>query len=132
MCIHRSVHVHVSTYGGLCGFEDSVILDIVIGVYVDDDTGNLLLEGQRIWQLDRLIWCLWRISKFRLVISVFDCPGFICWNSGLLYIYILDRNLVITVPADGLAPDGAGPSVGTVMTTQVSLFCWSSVSYRDL
>ena len=31
---------------------------------------------------------------------------------------IQDTNLVIIVPADGLAPSGARPSAGTVMTTK--------------
>ena len=31
-------------------------------------------------------------------------------------VYIQDKNLVITVPADVLAPDGARPSAGTVLS----------------
>ena len=30
--------------------------------------------------------------------------------------YIQDRNLAITAPADALAPNGARPSAGTVLT----------------
>ena len=33
-------------------------------------------------------------------------------------IYLLNLNLVITVPADGLAPKGARPSAGKVLTTK--------------
>ena len=31
-------------------------------------------------------------------------------------VYMQDLNVIITVPADVLAPDGARPSAGTVMT----------------
>ena len=34
--------------------------------------------------------------------------------------FIHDQNLLITVPADGLAPNGARPSAGTVITTYES------------
>ena len=39
----------------------------------------------------------------------------------VMFINIWDRNLVITVPADVLAPNGARPSAGTVMTTQTDM-----------
>ena len=46
-------------------------------------------------------------------------------------IYIWDPNFVITVPADGLAPNGARPSAGTVMTVTLymssSSFHWLSM-----
>ena len=38
--------------------------------------------------------------------------------------HIQDPDWVITVPADGLAPDGARPSAGTVMTTEFDMFCF--------
>ena len=37
-------------------------------------------------------------------------------------VYIQDTNLVITVPADALAPHGARSSAGTVMATQLDVF----------
>ena len=37
-------------------------------------------------------------------------------------IYIWDMNLVITVPADVLAPNGARPSAGTVLTGDFNFF----------
>ena len=39
-----------------------------------------------------------------------------------MYLCMQDPNLVITVPVDGLAPYGASPSTGTVMTTQLDQF----------
>ena len=40
-------------------------------------------------------------------------------------VYIKDVNVVIIVPADGLAPHGARPSAGTVMITKL-YFLWLS------
>ena len=37
------------------------------------------------------------------------------------YMYIKNRNLVITVPADGLALKGAGPSAETVMASSLNM-----------
>ena len=37
-------------------------------------------------------------------------------------IYIQDPNFVITVPADVLAPNGARPSPGTVLTENLDMF----------
>ena len=34
---------------------------------------------------------------------------------------IYDTSLVITVPADGLAPNGARPSAGTLVTTKLCI-----------
>ena len=47
------------------------------------------------------------------------------FNPSLLFsiVCIRDPNLVITVPADGLAPNGARPSTGTVLTTELQVFC---------
>ena len=42
------------------------------------------------------------------------------WGAG--HIYIRDVNLVITVPADGLAPNGARPSAGKVLMTIMICF----------
>ena len=39
------------------------------------------------------------------------------------YMYVQGISLVITVPADGLAPNGARPSTGTVMTEKLDI-CW--------
>ena len=36
-----------------------------------------------------------------------------------------DQNLVITVPADGLAPNGARPSADTVLTTKIDIISQS-------
>ena len=35
-----------------------------------------------------------------------------------VYVYIWYQNYVITVPADGLAPNGARPSAGIVLTAE--------------
>ena len=40
-------------------------------------------------------------------------------------VYIQDHNVVITVSADGLALDSAGPSVGTVFTEQLDMFSFT-------
>ena len=37
-------------------------------------------------------------------------------------VLIWDQYLVITVPADGLAPNGARPSAGTVLTIKLNMF----------
>ena len=40
-----------------------------------------------------------------------------------IYIYIQDPDLlIITVLADGLAPNGARPSVGTMLTEKLDMF----------
>ena len=38
------------------------------------------------------------------------------------HVYLRDPNLVAVAPADGLAPLGARPLAGTVMTTNVCTF----------
>ena len=50
-----------------------------------------------------------------------------CLSAGP--VYIRDSHLVITVPADGLAPRGARPSAGTAMATQLHTF---STKYHSL
>ena len=42
-------------------------------------------------------------------------------SAGPVYIQVI--NVVITVPADGLAPGGARPSAGTVMTSKIYSCC---------
>ena len=53
----------------------------------------------------------------------------------LRYIY-KGLNLVITVPADGLAPNGARPTAGTVLITKLVMiftkFLWISVIPNNL
>ena len=49
-------------------------------------------------------------------------------NDG--HVYIHNLNLVITVPADALAPKGARPSAGTMLTTQF-FFLSGFSSYQD-
>ena len=41
-------------------------------------------------------------------------------NAGSIYMW--DPNLVSTVPADGLAPNGARPSAGTMLITKFHMF----------
>ena len=41
---------------------------------------------------------------------------------GACPMYIQDMNVVITVPADGLAPNGARPSAGTMLTTKLDMY----------
>ena len=36
--------------------------------------------------------------------------------------YLQDTNWLTTVPADGLAPNGARPSAGTALTTKLDKF----------
>ena len=43
-------------------------------------------------------------------------------------LYVVDLNIAITVAADGLAPDGARPSAGTVLTTKLDMFSSMSMS----
>ena len=50
------------------------------------------------------------------------------WSAGT--ICVLDPYLVITVPADGLAPNGARPSAGTVLTIQSDMFFQSWFAYQ--
>ena len=45
------------------------------------------------------------------------------WNDGPVYIY--DQKLMITVPADGLAPNAARPSAATVMSEKLDLFSFA-------
>ena len=42
--------------------------------------------------------------------------------SSLIPLYIQDRNLATTVSADGLAPKGARPSAGTVVSKKFDMF----------
>ena len=37
-----------------------------------------------------------------------------------VYVYVWNLDLVTTVPADGLAPNGARPSAGIVLTTDIA------------
>ena len=46
----------------------------------------------------------------------------------VLALYILDSNLVITVPGDALAPNGARASAGTVVIEKLNMFFFSSFS----
>ena len=45
-------------------------------------------------------------------------------------VYIKDLNLLITVPADGLAPIGARPSAGTVLIENSALFSVEFIPYH--
>ena len=45
-------------------------------------------------------------------------------------VYIQDKNLVITAPADGLAPKGARPSAGTVVTENYTCFLASFTGFQ--
>ena len=54
------------------------------------------------------IWCVY-IRDFTVNIIQPSSAGLV---------YIRDPNMVITVPTDGLAPNGARPSAGTVLTTE--------------
>ena len=45
----------------------------------------------------------------------------VCEPSNASTICIQDLNFVITVPADGLAPNGARPSVGTLLTAKLAI-----------
>ena len=54
------------------------------------------------------------------VIKIFSyyCAMPIPWWSGV----VIQEFIVIAVHADGLAPNGARPSVGTVLTTKSDIF----------
>ena len=48
-------------------------------------------------------------------------------------IYVWDQNLVIPVPEDALAPNGARPSAGTVLTTKLDIFSFQvSLAVSDV
>ena len=51
------------------------------------------------------------------------------WSASA--ICMQDLNLVITVSADGLAPDSARPSAGTVMTRQVDMLASYILAVSD-
>ena len=52
-------------------------------------------------------------------------------NSAIVTVCLRDPNLLITIPAYALAPDGARPSVGTLLSTKLGIFVLDSVNVSD-
>ena len=90
-------------------------------------TFNLKKKSQLHHRKVNMVEWLWAVMclSFTFYMKNFPWP-----YKCLSCVYISDLNLVITVPADGLAPKGARPSAGTVMTSKLNTFLPSFCSYQ--
>ena len=80
----------------------------------------MLLEIRNLWVCKHRAW-----GQLQVLVQYI----YIIYIYTYIY-YIQDLNFVVTAPADGLAPNGARPSAGTVMNEDWELysstFLWSS------
>ena len=86
---------------------------------------NWTLRNKLQWDLNQNSYILIQENAFENVfqkmLASLSRPQ--CVNlSSASSAHIQNSDLVITIPADGLAPNGARPSAGTVMTTKIDTF----------